>query len=26
MNFFVTMTDTFTYQNIDISSWITLYI
>jgi len=24
--FFVTMTDTITSQNIDLSSWITLYV
>jgi len=25
MNFFLTMADIVTYQNIDFSSWITLY-
>jgi len=26
MNFFLTMTDTITSQNIELSSWIALYI
>jgi hypothetical protein len=25
MNFFLTMADTVTFQNIDLSFWITLY-